>query len=1255
MLKRSGSEEPDVPERKRRVTKACDPCRRRRIKCSTYDNAEIDAPCRICTEAGTADTCTYSRPTKKRGPQPGVAKSLQERLTGVERLLGHLLLVHPDFLTHATTFFDPPSTSSSSTKPLHTPSAQLSAFQSSPLSNLLDSLAPTPALSSPASSALSPPTTSTNATESKTSPTATSTAAKASNGNYAIPNNASGGRVGSVGVAGSTPQEDKMSGLEGPGGATGWSPSAMSPGGMSITSPFAGAGTGGAGGKMVATAAGGAPYMGQQDALETLASAAAGGVGMDGGAWDSEGRRAMEVDGGVGGSGAGVKGLDTPRFAMPSLEPPVWPVSVPASTAAAMVNRVDPFAIPSLPSELIRNQLMDLYFNQVVHPTYPMLDKARFFRWSAHLPSHNAASSRAAKTLPAELYLAVFASVIPYLPTSSTQPALLVETFAAPARAHLYKAIGNPTVESVQSCTLLALVDWSQGELTRAWTLSSLSVALSITLSLHLSSTLDPDPNLTKLKTFHAALILHTLLSLRILRPPLINLNDYDVPLPPHDGPENFELWRIDKSPEELRLEYGGPKSLSSSPSPRTPAVRSCALATFSNLASLCGIGISVIRWGLCPRKGNGSGLSKGEQERMELINSLQVWERDLPPDLRLGDGESAVGRIEERSRHTVEMHLLLYVLYLRLVPHESFRTGAFDPVPQALAIIEHVIKRYRHLFSFYRSLPVIEVILHVLSTTHFHREDYTPQQHDTPLEAYEELSKVLPVALTSLEALTTKVDQHKLELGLKRGNHPNLATSPFATSNAPPPPTEPYSAYLNYSEQVGPSVPTTQVLDFTQWDQSDLLVSLGLVVDPSNTQSWQPPRPNINGGGGGNNTQPLPIGSHAMAMPPQSQSQMSGSGLGGGLAVGAASGATGIGAGAINDRRSQGLYPPFVPGVDVGEGPGSGAVTPPTGVLGSQFGTHGSQSTDLLTRWLDRGTLGFGLEGEIMAHGGHNARGSGKHHSSSTKVASTTVKTTTAAKTTSSSSVTGVLFPIYFDPSSTTDCYSELTTAAAAYPDIPWTLILNPNSGPTTDTTDGILACIPSLRAALPNAKLVGYVSTSYGDRAASEVEGYVDTYASWSTFTEDGTAIPIDGIFFDETDGSKYSTYETYSTYAKSKFGDAATIVMNPGTTVSSEFYDIATYIVSYEDAYAEYSTSYIVDSSTENGATALDQQAVMIYDIPTGSATSVLSTLLSGLAPNVGLVFLSDLADSDVYGAFAPDFSDFVTALATANGLA
>ena len=104
----------------------------------------------------------------------------------------------------------------------------------------------------------------------------------------------------------------------------------------------------------------------------------------------------------------------------------------------------------------------------------------------------------------------------------------------------------------------------------------------------------------------------------------------------------------------------------------------------------------------------------------------------------------------------------------------------------------------------------------------------------------------------------------------------------------------EPFQAFLDTPLELD-SVNPSSFLDFGQWDQSDLLISLGLVVDPANSHSWQPPP--------------------------------------------------------LEHEDDHGVHGEMALGMQ----------TPP-GAFGYTSNTQ--QSTDLLTRWLDRGMLTFGEEG---------------------------------------------------------------------------------------------------------------------------------------------------------------------------------------------------------------------------------------------------------------------------------------------------
>ena len=142
----------------------------------------------------------------------------------------------------------------------------------------------------------------------------------------------------------------------------------------------------------------------------------------------------------------------------------------------------------------------------------------------------------------------------------------------------------------------------------------------------------------------------------------------------------------------------------------------------------------------------------------------------------------------------------------------------------------------------------------------------------------------------------------------------------------------------------------------------------------------------------------------------------------------------------------------------------------------------------------------------------------------------------------------TGAIFPLYIYPGDgcsawTTlfDSYVFLFRATAysqdpvllsritANPTLPFTLIINPDSGPGASSVpdSNYQACIPRALALGSNVKTVGYVHTGYGTRSSSDVLADVSTYLNWPT------SYRPSGIFFDETNATS-DNFGLYSSYA-------------------------------------------------------------------------------------------------------------------------
>jgi len=145
-----------------------------------------------------------------------------------------------------------------------------------------------------------------------------------------------------------------------------------------------------------------------------------------------------------------------------------------------------------------------------------------------------------------------------------------------------------------------------------------------------------------------------------------------------------------------------------------------------------------------------------------------------------------------------------------------------------------------------------------------------------------------------------------------------------------------------------------------------------------------------------------------------------------------------------------------------------------------------------------------------------------------------------------SSTNTLAFLVPAYFYPSGAGNAFWETLNNAATR--VPLVAIMNPNSGPGSSADTNYRRVTTALRAA--GGRVIGYVHTSYADRALGDVKSDVDRYLSFYT---------VDGFFVDEMDNrnlaASYAYYADLYQFIKAK--DARyTVVGNPGTTTQEEY---------------------------------------------------------------------------------------------------
>jgi len=216
------------------------------------------------------------------------------------------------------------------------------------------------------------------------------------------------------------------------------------------------------------------------------------------------------------------------------------------------------------------------------------------------------------------------------------------------------------------------------------------------------------------------------------------------------------------------------------------------------------------------------------------------------------------------------------------------------------------------------------------------------------------------------------------------------------------------------------------------------------------------------------------------------------------------------------------------------------------------------------------------------------------------------------------------------------------VATGAASVPTI---AIINPNSGPDSSPDSSYTSGMSQLHSA--GVEIVGYVHTSYGDRALSDVEKDIDTYASKYPL--------LTGIFIDEASdsASEVAYYTSVYNYIISK--GYTHCILNPGTQPSSEYVAISSSIVVFEDSASNFAKTSFSDfvtcapSSAEKAGYKYKFSAIAYSE----SSTSAASLLSSMQSKGIGMVYVTDGASGCcTYNELVSYYSSMVSNVASMN---
>lgn len=179
--------------------------------------------------------------------------------------------------------------------------------------------------------------------------------------------------------------------------------------------------------------------------------------------------------------------------------------------------------------------------------------------------------------------------------------------------------------------------------------------------------------------------------------------------------------------------------------------------------------------------------------------------------------------------------------------------------------------------------------------------------------------------------------------------------------------------------------------------------------------------------------------------------------------------------------------------------------------------------------------------------------------------------------------------------------------------------VIINPSSGVGTVKDD--MYAKQTVRARAVGARVLGYVPTGYGNFELEEVKRQIRQYQEW---------YGIAGVFLDEfingfsQQEALIPKYQELSSELRKEFGQAFTIVANPGSNVAKELLDTADVFMNFESS----AEKYVDGSRTITPDYCLSENANKFWHVIYGVTKDNYQSVIAKLdKEHVGHVYLVD----------------------------
>ena len=220
------------------------------------------------------------------------------------------------------------------------------------------------------------------------------------------------------------------------------------------------------------------------------------------------------------------------------------------------------------------------------------------------------------------------------------------------------------------------------------------------------------------------------------------------------------------------------------------------------------------------------------------------------------------------------------------------------------------------------------------------------------------------------------------------------------------------------------------------------------------------------------------------------------------------------------------------------------------------------------------------------------------------------------------------LLVPAYFSAAKDSP-WTTLVSGAKSYPNVKITAIVNPHGGVLTSTATANTDLVTTMASFRDDKrKVVGYVSTLYGNGARSEadvkatIDKYLELYPT------------LDGFYIDEmaSGSDRLAHYQSIYSYIKGKArapGAPALVVMgNPGIYPDHAYADVTDTLTTFEGTAAAFQAQDPQQSAnTWVYSMSNTAQAMLVHSTSTCTAMQDSLKHANKARTNTGLVFTTD----------------------------